>query len=122
MARVTHFDLIAEDVERAIAFYTEAFDWKIEKWDGPMDYWLIATGDREKDGIDGGLSQGTPNMPNGELTLRVDSLDDAVAKTVEAGGTITRERSAIPGVGWLAMIKDTEGNQFGLMQEDSHAT
>jgi hypothetical protein len=27
----------------------------------------------------------------------------------------------IPGVGWLAYVKDTEGNLFGMMQNDPNA-
>ena len=27
----------------------------------------------------------------------------------------------IPGVGWLAYMKDTEGNVFGMMQADANA-
>jgi len=32
------------------------------------------------------------------------------------GGVITKEKDEIPGVGWFAGAKDTEGNRFGLMQ------
>ena len=110
MARVIHFDLMARDPERAIAFYTKAFGWKIEKWDGPMDYWLIATGPKDVEGVDGGLSKGDPNMPNGELTLGVDSLSTAVKLVADNGGKLTREAYPIPGVGFLAMVEDTEGN------------
>jgi predicted enzyme related to lactoylglutathione lyase len=122
MAKVIHFDLIAADVDRAIAFYSAAFDWKITKWDGPMEYWLIQTGETENDGLDGGLSKGEPNMRDGELTLGVDSLDDAIAKVTAAGGKLTREAYPIQGIGHLAMIEDTEGNQFGLMESDPSAS
>jgi predicted enzyme related to lactoylglutathione lyase len=57
MARIAHFDVIAEDVERAIGFYESTFGWKFTKWEGPMDYWMISTGPGEEPGIDGGLSR-----------------------------------------------------------------
>ena len=38
MARVVHFELPADDPERAIAFYEQAFGWKFEKWEGPLEY------------------------------------------------------------------------------------
>ncbi len=46
MSRVVHFEIHATDPERLVAFYTDLFGWTIQKWDGPMDYWLIHTGRR----------------------------------------------------------------------------
>ena len=51
MARVVHFELPAENPERAISFYKAALGWSITKWEGPMDYWLISTGPQDKPGI-----------------------------------------------------------------------
>ena len=121
MARVYHFDLVVRDIDRASEFYSRAFDWKIEEWEGPMEYWLVTTGDPSQPGIDGGISVGEPNMSSGQLTLQVADLEDTVAKVVAGGGKVTREKGAVPGVGWLAEITDTEGNSFGLMQEDDTA-
>ena len=121
MARVIHFDLMARDPERAIAFYTKAFGWKIEKWDGPMEYWLIKTGESSAEGIDGGLGKGEPTIKQSELTLGVDSLEQTIKSVLDAGGTVESEKSAVPGVGWMASVSDTEGNVFGLMQLDPSA-
>ena len=58
MTRVIHFDIQADNIERAKKFYNKVFDWKIEqvmkKTDGPMDYWMVNTG--EGPGISGGMS------------------------------------------------------------------
>ena len=54
MGRVVHFEIHAENPQRAIAFYQGLFGWEITKWDGPMDYWMIRTGPKEQMGIDGG--------------------------------------------------------------------
>jgi len=53
MTRVVHFEIHADDPERAAAFYRSVFGWEIRKWDGPFDYWLVMTGPREEMGIDG---------------------------------------------------------------------
>ncbi len=45
MARVIHFEIPVNDADRAIAFYQKVFGWKIEKWPGPMEYWLVNAGD-----------------------------------------------------------------------------
>ena len=55
MPRVTHFEIVAEDIDKAIKFYEKVFGWKIEKWDGPIEYWMITTG-KDEPGIDGGLA------------------------------------------------------------------
>jgi predicted enzyme related to lactoylglutathione lyase len=47
MNRVIHFELAADNPERAIAFYGKTFGWKMVKGDGPADYWLIMTGPEE---------------------------------------------------------------------------
>jgi predicted enzyme related to lactoylglutathione lyase len=55
LPRIVHFELNVKDVEKTIKFYEEVFGWKFEKWSGPIDYWLIMTGDENEPGIDGGL-------------------------------------------------------------------
>ena len=122
MARVIHFDLEADDPERAIAFYERAFGWRFEKWQGPMEYWLVMTGPEDEPGIDGGLARRTDPPAGTVNTIGVPSVDEAVAQVEANGGKVIRPKSAIPGVGWLAYCQDTEGNGFGLMQDDPAAS
>ena len=121
MSRVVHFEIPADDPERSIKFYETVFGWTIEKWDGPIEYWLIITGDESEPGIDGGLARRQDPETGVENTIDVKNLDQTL-KDVEAhGGTILRPRMAVPSVGWMAYIKDTEGNIFGLMETDENA-
>jgi uncharacterized protein len=121
MPRPIHFEITAEDTERAARFYREAFGWTLQKWEGPMEYWLITTGEGEP-GIDGGMGpRGNGDAAATVNTIGVESVDDAVAAVERAGGSIIRPKGPIPGVGWLAYAKDTEGNEFGLMQPDETA-
>ena len=126
MARVIHFELPINDPERAINFYSKVFGWKIQKWEGPMEYWLVTTGDSDEPGIDGGLylsedaGEGSSWVAK-NLTLGVDSVDDAATLLEKHGGKVVRPKGAIPGVGWVVYCDDTEGNTFGLMQEDPQA-
>ena len=55
MPKIVHFEVNADDPSRAKSFYENAFGWKIEKWEGPMEYWLIEAGDEDEEGINGGL-------------------------------------------------------------------
>src|SRR5438128_828489 len=53
--RVSHFEIHADDPERAIKFYSDLFGWQFKKRDGPMPYWLVTTGPDSEPGINGGL-------------------------------------------------------------------
>ncbi|MDM7911829.1 MAG: VOC family protein [Methanotrichaceae archaeon] len=119
MPRVIHFDISADQPERAVKFYTEVFGWKIQKWEGPMDYWLIYTG--EGPGIDGGLSKRMSPSDTTINTIGVPSIDEYTAKIEKSGGKVVMPKTAIAGIGWFASCKDTEGNTFGIMEEDSSA-
>src|SRR5260370_7031201 len=81
MSRVIHFEIPASDPERASAFYKKVFGWKIEKWPGPTDYWLVNTGAEGTPGINGGLLKKTDGKKKTNPTGG-DSVDAAV-KTVQ---------------------------------------
>jgi len=121
MSRVVHFELPADDCDRAVKFYEKAFGWKLHRWDGPMDYWLVSTGDPGSPGIDGGLSRRRSPGEGISFTIDVENVDAAVASAAAAGAEIVHPKGAIPGVGWLAYFKDPEGNVVGMMQRDPDA-
>jgi predicted enzyme related to lactoylglutathione lyase len=121
MSRVVHFELCADDPERAVKFYEDVFGWKIQKWDGPQDYWLATTGAKDTPGIDGAIMRRDPSMPSVINTIDVTALDDMIASVKANGGTVVAPRMTIPGVGYFAYCQDTEGNTFGMMQNDPSA-
>jgi hypothetical protein len=53
--------------------------------------------------------------------VHVEQLDDTLAQAARLGGAVVVPRMPVPGVGWLAYCKDTEGNLFGVMQPDPGA-
>jgi len=126
MSRVIHFEIHAGNPQRAIEFYEKLLGWKFQKWEGPVDYWLISTGPSDQPGIDGGLV-----LRRGEIdgqavlayvcTVDVSNLDDSVKAALAGGGQLALPKMPVPGVGWLAYCKDTEGNIFGMMQSDPSA-
>jgi predicted enzyme related to lactoylglutathione lyase len=127
--RVVHFEIHADDPERAAAFYQAVFGWEIVRWGGPVDYWLITTGPDEEPGINGGILRRQGPGPDEEATpmaafvctADVPSLDGTIAAVGAAGGAVAVPRMAIPGVGHLAYFRDTEGNVFGAMEADEQA-
>ena len=121
MARVVHFELPADDPERAVKFYEGVFGWQIQKWDGPQDYWLATTGAPNTPGIDGAIMRRDPTMPSVVNTIDVKALDDMIATVKANGGTVVAPKMIIPHVGYFAYCQDTEGNTFGMMQSDPAA-
>jgi predicted enzyme related to lactoylglutathione lyase len=91
-----------------------------------MSYWLITTG-ADGPGINGGLMkrQHPLSCNDGVMayicTVDVDDLDRYFARGQELGAAVALPKMPIPGVGWLAYLKDPEGNVFGLMQADAAA-
>jgi hypothetical protein len=127
MPRPVHFEIHAENPERAIAFYRALFDWQFEKW-GNEPYWLVKTGEKGTPGIDGGLvpRRGPPPadaQPVNSFVCTVDvgNVDAYLKRIPEQGGTIAVPKMAVPTVGWLFYAKDTEGNLFGVIQFDANA-
>lgn len=121
MARPTHFEIPAENVERAMDFYSTVFGWTFQKWEGPMPYWMIITGPDSEVGINGGLMQRQhPGQPVVNTTMVTD-VDATTAVVLSKGGTVAVPKMAVPGVGWLVYCIDTEGLMFGMMQYDPKA-
>jgi len=121
MPRVVHFEIQADNPQRASRFYQKVFDWEISKWDGPQDYWLIATGEKTEPGINGGMMRRHGSVDPVRNTIQVSDVDEYVKKVTDNGGEIVEPKMPIPGMGYLAYCKDTEGNVFGIMHTDPTA-
>ncbi|HEY0366812.1 MAG TPA: VOC family protein [Pyrinomonadaceae bacterium] len=126
MPRVVHFEIHAADPDRAVNFYKALFGWTFQKWEGPMDYWLVTTGPDNQLGINGGLVRRQGEIDGQAViayvcTVDVENLDASVQTAVDNGGQVALPKMPIPGMGWLAYCKDTEGNIFGMMQGDPNA-
>lgn len=122
MATIVHFDVPAEDIQRAKKFYEDLFDWKIEPVPGPMEYFNIFTKDEKGNrGIGGGM--GKRGQPEQRITnyFGVANIDDSIKKIKDLGGTILMPKTTIPGFGYLATFLDTEGNKIGLWTTDETA-
>ena len=120
MTRVIHFEVMAEDPERAAEFYKKVFGWQIHKWEGPEDYWLVTTGGDDTPGINGGIAR-SQNGPLTVNTVEVPSVDEYAEKVVASGGQVVVPKMSIPGIGYQIYCKDSEGILFGLHQVDPSA-
>ena len=122
MQRVVHFEIYTDNPETVRPFYENVFGWKIQKWDGPIEYWMVTTGSDNDPGINGGLLRPREGQSPGTVnTIAVPSLDQAIEKIEQQGGSICVPKMGIPGIGWLAYAQDPAGNVFGLLEPDTNA-
>ncbi len=118
MSTVVHFEIPADDPERARRFYYEMFGWQIEKIPG-MEYWLINT--TGENPIGGGLMR--RESPKQTITNYIDvsSIDEFIEKTKSLGGKALVSKKAVPGMGYYAICLDPEGNTFGIWEDSKEA-
>lgn len=121
MPTVQHFEIPADDVERAIKFYKGVFEWTMQKLGNPedpsKDYWFFDTKDENGNkGIGGGLMkrQAPEHSVTNYITVR--SVDDYASKIEEAGGKVIMPKTEIPNMGFIIVFLDTENNMFGLYE------
>ena len=130
MSRVVHFEIQADDVERAKAFYAAAFGWEFQDYGEVTGstYWGIVTGPEDQPGINGGLVQRPAPVP-GEghgtnayvCTMGVADYDETEREILAAGGQVALPKMALTGMAWQGYYLDTEGNTFGIHQPDPEA-
>ncbi|VVB88785.1 Uncharacterised protein [uncultured archaeon] len=123
MPTIAHFDLPADDLERAKRFYEKLFDWKFNQVSGePMPYYLIETRDLNGNpAVGGGMLKRRLPGQNTVNYIGVSSVEEYIAKVKKLGGNIITQRTVVPGWGYFAICVDTENNTFGLWQEDKNA-
>ena len=120
MSKIIHFEINADDPERAVKFYRDVFGWDISKW-GPEDYWLCTTGPESEPGIHGAISRRMGSGQPTVNTISVDSLEAAAAQVEASGGKVISPQQTIPGVGYFRYCEDPEGNRFGILQPNREA-
>jgi predicted enzyme related to lactoylglutathione lyase len=128
MPRVIHFEIHATNPLELIPFYESLFGWTLTRFIPEVEYWTIVTGTDDQPGINGGLVKRQGPAPvemqsvNGSVcTVQVESVDQILTKNAELGGSVALPKMPIPGIGWLAYIKDLDGNILGIMNPDPSA-
>jgi predicted enzyme related to lactoylglutathione lyase len=120
--RVVHFEIPADDVERAGSFYSDAFGWQLQSMPG-MGYTIISTTPSDDHGmptepgaINGGMFARQADVVSPVVTIAVADLDAALARVEELGGSVVRAKQAVGDMGFAGYFKDPEGNVLGLWQ------
>jgi predicted enzyme related to lactoylglutathione lyase len=127
MPRPVHFEIQASDPPRLAKFYSEVFGWKVQHMP-EMQYWLLMTGDEKEPGINGGIlnRKGPKPAVNQSVnayvcSIDVPSVDDYWKRALAAGASPALPKMTIPGVGYVAYVKDPDENILGLYQTDKSA-
>jgi predicted enzyme related to lactoylglutathione lyase len=122
MPTIVHFEIPTDDLQRAKTFYNELFGWKIERFPGPMEYWIITTTDADGNkALEGGMM--ARQHPEHQITNYIDvpSVDEHSAKVQQLGGKVVVPKTPVPGIGYFAVCLDTENNTFALWETDDKA-
>ena len=123
MDKVVHFEIPVDNSDRAVKFYKELFDWKIEKVKD-MPYFMVSTVETDQKGmpkhagaINGGLMQRQSKEEKPVIVVNVASLDEALKKAQKAGAKIVMPKMPVGDMGLYAKIADTESNVIGVWQD-----
>lgn len=128
---VVHFEIPADQPERAAKFYRELFGWEIKglgpAGSGGIEYWMVKTvptnaeGMPTRAGVNGGLMR---RMMPGQTPVNyiaVEKVDEFARKAERLGAKVVLPKRPVPGMGWFAQLTDTEGNIFAIWQHDPAA-
>jgi predicted enzyme related to lactoylglutathione lyase len=126
VSKVVHFEIPAEDLDRAKKFYGAVFGWNLQTtpMPGGGEYTSVMTTPvdeqtqvpTEPGAINGGLMERTATTPTPVITIGVDAIDVALKNVEAEGGSTVHPRTEIPGMGAFAYFKDPEGNVMGLWE------
>lgn len=134
---IVHFEIPADNPERAAKFYRELFGWDIQRFQGSgegtedrdsdFEYWMVKTvptdgsGRPSEQGVNGGLMRRMfPNQTPINY-ISVESVDDFLGKAQQLGAKVMMGKRPVPAMGWFAQLTDPEGNPFAIWETDSSA-
>jgi uncharacterized protein len=122
-SRVVHFEIPADNVDRAKKFYNQAFGWDISPYPG-MEYQGVTTTEMDQTtrmpkqvgAINGGMTKRNSEVKSTVITVDVQDIDAALKNIEKLGGKTVQKKQPVADMGFTAYFKDTEGNIVGLWQ------
>ena len=121
---VGHFEIPADDPERARKFYKSVFGWTLNH-DPKLDYTMVRTGPTDPQGrpatpghIGGGIAKRGGALLHPTVVVVVDEITRAEESIEKNGGKIIEKKQPIGdgSMGFMGYFKDSEGNVVGLYQ------
>ena len=121
--RVVHFELPADNLDRAKTFYQKAFGWDFSQMPG-MEYHMVNTAEIDQQtrmpktvgAINGGMTKRNNEVKNTVITIDTQDIDATLKNVEKLGGKTIQKKQPVADMGFTAYFKDTEGNIVGLWQ------
>ena len=114
--QMVHLEIPAGDTAKAREFWGSLFGWEFQEYPGPTEYHMTRFSETT-----GGAIMGAEGDKRGtRVYFDVDDINAGVSRVKELGGQ-AGDAMPVPGMGWFSTCKDTEGNPFGLWQNDPSA-
>jgi predicted enzyme related to lactoylglutathione lyase len=121
MDKVQHFEIPADDLERAKAFYRAAFGWKLHDVPG-LEYVMADSVETDSNrqpigGTNSGIiKRNSSHAKVTSITVTVKNIDEAITGVIRGGKKLLKEQAKFLEIGLVAYEEDTEGNVVGLWQ------
>ena len=123
MNSVVHFEVPADDLERAKKFYSETFGWSLQQMGPDMGNYVLATttesGDRgpiKPGAINGGMAKRGQSFTAPSFSIDVPNIEKAVEKIKAGGGETLGDILTVGDMGRMVYFKDSEGNVMSLWE------
>jgi uncharacterized protein len=113
--QVVHLEIPSNDTTKAREFWGGLFGWTFEQYPGPSEYHMTRISEQT-----GAAISAESGMSGTRVYFDVDDIKDGAARVKELGGE-AGDAMPVPSMGWFAVCKDGEGNEFGLWQSDPSA-
>ena len=120
--KVVHFEIPADNMERAQKFYKDTFQWTINSMP-EMGYALVGGTPANSDGmlaesgsINGGMLLREEPVKHPVITISVESIDETEKQIQKNGGKLIRKKMPVGDMGFASYFQDTEGNVVGLWE------
>jgi predicted enzyme related to lactoylglutathione lyase len=114
---MVHVEIPAGDTAKAREFWGGLFGWEFSEYEGsPTEYHMARVDDSSGSAIF--AADGDARGPR--VYFDVDDINAGRARVDELGGE-AGDPMPVPTMGWFALCKDTEGNDFGIWQTDPSA-
>ncbi len=113
----THIEIPADDTARAKTFYEGVFGWTFPPEIAGFEGYHMFTTPVGEEGFGGAIGKRGEMAPDKVRTyVSVSSVDEALSKVAELGGTVVQTKMEVPGQGWFGVFVDTEGNELAVWE------
>jgi uncharacterized protein len=110
---IVWFEVPADDTARAKNFYNKLFGWKINPFPHMEEYLHMETGGADA-APDGAIMKRMHPKQTITSYVSVPSVSKFAAKIEKLGGSVCKPKTAVPGMGYFAIVNDTENNTFAI--------